>query len=78
MRLLTLFLLLAPSVFSQARSAPAAPASCGPREVKFDVKPDKSPRTFAQPESGKALVYFFRGIQGYAERIHYSYDPRRT
>ncbi|HWN74768.1 MAG TPA: hypothetical protein VNO13_03430 [Candidatus Udaeobacter sp.] len=60
MRLFTLFLLLAPSVFSQIRPAPA---SCGPPEIKFDVKPDKSPHAIAQPEPGKALVYIFEEFE---------------
>jgi hypothetical protein len=60
MRLLALFLLLAPSVFSQARPAPT---SCGPREVKFDIKSDKSPHALAQPEPGKALVYVFEEFE---------------
>ena len=40
------------------------PAACGASDVKFDVKLDKSQHTLAQPETGKALVYFFQDDNG--------------
>jgi len=36
------------------------PAACGPTDVRFDVKQDKTKHELAQPEQGKALVYFFQ------------------
>lgn len=37
---------------------PATVPGCGVATAKFDVKTDKSQHPSAQPESGKALVYF--------------------
>ena len=34
------------------------PSSCGPMAAKFKVSFDKSQHTLAQPEPGKALIYF--------------------
>jgi hypothetical protein len=36
-----------------------AQAGCGPDDIHFDVKMDKSQNALAQPASGKALVYVF-------------------
>jgi len=42
-----------------AQSAPTAVApGCGAADVKFDVTADKSQHPSAQPENGKAVVYF--------------------
>jgi hypothetical protein len=60
-------LLLAASAFAQQPSAVAASA-CGPKDASFDVKLDKSQHTLAQPEPGKALVYFIQE-KGAAARI---------
>jgi hypothetical protein len=52
---------LAVSAFAQQESgAPAA--ACGPRSTSFNVKLDESQHTRAQPEAGKALVYFVQDI----------------
>jgi hypothetical protein len=40
--------------------SPVIPAACGASDVRFDVKLDKSQHALAQPEPGKALVYFFQ------------------
>jgi uncharacterized protein DUF2846 len=59
MRTIVLVMLFAASAFAQAQSA-ALPAGCGPENVSLVVKLDKSQHTLAQPESGKALVYFIQ------------------
>ena len=61
MRYVFVVMLLAISAFSQDELAAAAPA-CGPKTAKFDVKRDASQHTSAQPEPGKALVYFVQDI----------------
>jgi hypothetical protein len=50
-------LLLTASAFAQAPSG-VATSACGPKDATFDVKLDKTQHTLAQPEPGKALVYF--------------------
>lgn len=37
-----------------------ATSACGPKSDSFDVKLDKTQHTLAQPEPGKALVYFIQ------------------
>lgn len=44
----------AATALAQTAEAPG----CGPANVKFDVKTDKNQHPVAQPEGGKALVYF--------------------
>jgi len=46
--------------FAFAQAPPAAsPAACGPENVSFKVKLDQSQHALAQPDPGKARVYFF-------------------
>lgn len=45
--------------FSQTPSGTATSA-CGPKNASFDVKLDKTQHALAQPDSGKALVYFIQ------------------
>jgi len=52
-------LLLAASAFGQTASGPATSA-CGPESGSFQVKLDKSQHMLAQPDPGKALVYFIQ------------------
>jgi hypothetical protein len=52
-------LLFAASAFAQAPSG-AATSACGPKDASFDVKLDKIQHTLAQPDVGKALVYFIQ------------------
>jgi hypothetical protein len=52
-------LLFAASALAQDSSGRVAPA-CGPKNVSFDVKADASQHAPAQPEPGKALVYFIQ------------------
>jgi hypothetical protein len=47
------------SASAQKPPAPLPPA-CGPNNVDFDVKPDKSPHSLTPPEPGKALIYFLQ------------------
>jgi hypothetical protein len=55
---LLLFLMVLP-VLAQAQSGDSRVApSCGPSEVNFEVKTEKSPHPIARPDAGKALVYF--------------------
>lgn len=58
MRLAIVMLLLATAALAQDQ----LPAACGPRDVNFNVKLDKSQHTTGQAESGKALVYFVQDI----------------
>lgn len=59
MRIIGLVMLLGASAFAQVSPA-AAPAACGPTKVIFNVKLDESQHALAQPEPGKALVYFIQ------------------
>jgi hypothetical protein len=64
MKTALVFLLFASSLFAQSRptSDPLAP-SCGPSNVKFDVKLDNTQHAVVQPEPGKALVYVIEVFQ---------------
>jgi hypothetical protein len=57
---LIFFLLAVPALAQDKAGTAAAPPACGPDNVKFDVKLDKSQHMLAQPEKGKALVYFIQ------------------
>jgi hypothetical protein len=67
---LIFFLLALPTLAQEKAATTAAPAACGPDNVRFDVKLDKSPHPVAQPEPGKALVYFIQdgGAQPFGSR----------
>lgn len=57
--LLLSFLFLTATCFAQESSTQTTVApGCGPADIKFDVKKDKSQHPTAQPESGKAVIYF--------------------
>lgn len=54
-----------------AQKPPAAlPPACGPQDVGFKVKLGKSRHTQAQPEAGKALVYFIQDDGPYGNHQH--------
>jgi hypothetical protein len=53
-------MVLAVSAFAQEQPS-AVPAACGPKGA-FDVKLDQSQHALAQPEPGKARVYFVQDI----------------
>lgn len=61
MKSIFVLLLFTLSAFAQQESTTAA-AACGPKGANFDVKVDGSQHTLAQPEPGKALVYFIQDI----------------
>src|SRR5580692_5332932 len=67
MKSAVIVLLLAGSAFAQKPSGVPTPA-CGPISATFQVKLDKSQHTLAQPDSGRALVYFIqeKGIDAFA------------
>jgi hypothetical protein len=54
-------MLLSACAFAQQESNVVASA-CGPIKTTFDVKVDESQHNVAEPESGKALVYFIQDI----------------
>ena len=57
MRVMILVALLAVSAFAQDQSADVR-AACGPQDVNLAVKQDDSQHAVAQPQPGKALIYF--------------------
>ena len=61
MRMIVLLAFFAASAVAQGQSA-GLPPGCGPEKISFDVKLDKSQQTLAQPDSGKALIYFIQDI----------------
>jgi hypothetical protein len=61
MKSLFVLMLLTLSAFAQQEPGAAA-AACGPRKASFEVKLDESQHTLAEPEAGKALVYFIQDI----------------
>lgn len=56
-----IFVLLTLSAFAQQEFGPAV-AACGSKDIKYEAKLDESQHTPAQPEAGKALVYFIQDI----------------
>jgi hypothetical protein len=52
-----------------------APAACGSWDINFDVKLDASPQTPAEPESGRAKVYF---IQDAGTLLSFGYPTATT
>lgn len=69
--LMLLVLLFAIPAFAQnapAANASAEAAGCGPDNVSFSVKSNRSTHPVTQPESGKALVYFLQDDKIFASR----------
>jgi hypothetical protein len=63
MRTALIFFLLALPTWAQEKATTAATGpACGPNNIKFDVTLDKSQHAVAQPEPGKALIYFIQDI----------------
>jgi hypothetical protein len=58
MRFIVLVMLFAASASAQVPPV-ASSAACGQENVSFKVKLDESQHTLAQPDPGKARVYFF-------------------
>lgn len=61
MKFVLVTLLLAASALAQQKPA-ALQAACGPKKASFDVQLDKSQHLQAQPETGKARVYFIQNL----------------
>jgi hypothetical protein len=61
MKTVLVLMILTLSAFAQQEPTAVATA-CGPKDVKFEAKLDDSQHTLAQPEAGKALVYFIQDI----------------
>jgi hypothetical protein len=61
MKTVLILMVLTLSAFAQQESGPVA-AACGSKDIKYDAKLDDSQHTLAQPEAGKALVYFIQDI----------------
>jgi hypothetical protein len=59
MRILILFMLFVASAFAKVVPPVASTSACGHGNVSFKVKLDEPPHALAQPEPGKARVYFF-------------------
>ena len=59
MKIFFVILLSAASVLAETSLA-VPTAACGPENVSFKVKLDESQHTLAQPDPGKARVYFFQ------------------
>jgi hypothetical protein len=59
MKIAFVLMLLTISAIAQESSAAAA---CGPRKASFEVKLDDTQHTLAEPEAGKALVYFLQDV----------------
>jgi hypothetical protein len=71
MRIIGLVMLLAISAVAEVPPA-VAPFACGSGNVTFNVKLDESQHALAQPEAGKALVYFVqeKGADNQTERFN--------
>jgi hypothetical protein len=54
-------MLLTVCAFAQEGSGAVATA-CGPKSTNFDAQRDESPHALAQPEAGKARIYFIQDI----------------
>jgi Protein of unknown function (DUF2846) len=61
MKSVLVLMVLTLSAFAQQESGAAA-AACGPRKASFETKLDESQHALAEPEPGKALVYFVQDV----------------
>jgi hypothetical protein len=65
MRIVLAILFLAASVLAQDQTTDRTQAACGPDQVKFKVKRNNVRHSSAQPEAGKALLYFIQDNTDY-------------
>jgi hypothetical protein len=66
MKAVLLLLLLASPAFAQNKLTDTTVApGCGPDAAKFEVKTDRGQHPVAQPDAGKALVYFIEDDSEY-------------
>jgi hypothetical protein len=56
------FIIIILAAFASAQDEPVVPAACGPQDTNFKVKLDESKHALAQPEPGKARVYFIQDV----------------
>jgi hypothetical protein len=61
MKIALVALLFAASALAQDPAA-TLPAACGPMDTVFNAKLNKSQHTLAQPEAGKARIYFIHDV----------------
>ncbi|MGB9405968.1 MAG: DUF2846 domain-containing protein [Terracidiphilus sp.] len=71
MKIALFLLLFAASAFAQ-NSSSALPAACGLDKVIFKVTLDDTQHTLAQPDAGKALVYFIQDDGPWGNHQHYT------
>ena len=71
MKVALVAVLLVASAFSKAQTT-VLPAACGSPNVSFKVKLNYSQHTMAQPEAGKAQVYFIQDEGPIDNRQHYT------
>ncbi|MGD0891863.1 MAG: hypothetical protein ABR923_10040 [Terracidiphilus sp.] len=64
MKVAWIVLLFAASALAQ-KPADGLPAVCGPRDAGFTVKLDRSQHALAEPEPGRACVYFIQDARGF-------------
>ena len=65
MRTILLLFLSASPAFAQSAPTVATAPGCGASNVNFSVTTDKNQHPFAQPDAGKALVYFVEDDTNY-------------
>ncbi len=69
-----LFLAFALPAFGQSQPANTAVApGCGPANITFDVKTDNNQHPTAQPDAGKAILYFLQDDADFDSRSE-AYD----
>ncbi len=68
MKSLLAALLFSSIAFAQTQTARAKPPGCGADDARFDVKTDPAQHPIAQPEQGKALIYFLQDDRDFAAR----------
>ena len=71
MRIVWLSLLFTTSAIAQSQSAPVT-AACGPKNVTFSVHEADVTVAPAQPDTGKAVIYFIQDEGQLSEGRHYT------
>jgi hypothetical protein len=62
--------------FASASAQNPLPPACGPNDVSFNVKLDKSQHSLTQPEPGKARIYFINDL-GVVRTLRTQTEPLR-
>lgn len=68
MKSLLAALLFSSFAFAQTQTASAKAPGCGDDNARFDVKTDSAQHLIAQPELGKALIYFLQDDSNFNAR----------